>query len=50
MNNKQKKSNTGPKPDNLKIDEENWEIAVKKAILKKKPKSGWPNKDKTKDS
>ncbi|MBN1975561.1 MAG: hypothetical protein JW787_18125 [Sedimentisphaerales bacterium] len=51
MKNKGKKNkNSGPKPDSLKIDEENWEIAVKKAILRKKPESGWPDKDKAKDS
>lgn len=32
----------GPKPDALKIDKENWENAVKKAVRLKKPKDGWP--------
>lgn len=36
----------GPKPDHLQIDEENWEDAIKKAVSKKKPADGWPDKDK----
>ena len=41
-----KKKKRGPKPNHLKIDDENWEDAVKKAIQKKKPKNGWPKKNK----
>ena len=33
----------GPKPDHLKL-EGPWEEAVKKALGKKKPKDGWPDK------
>ena len=43
---KKKQKKRGPKPNHLKIDEENWEDAAKKAILKKKPKGGWPKKGK----
>ncbi|MFH1159259.1 MAG: hypothetical protein V1721_10350 [Pseudomonadota bacterium] len=38
---KDDKKKTGPKPDTLHIDE-NWEDAVKKALDKKRPDSGWP--------
>lgn len=41
------KKKRGPKPDNLQIDG-NWEDALKKAVTKKKPKEGWPDKDKPK--
>lgn len=42
-----KRDKPGPDPENLKIDEDSWENAVKKAITKKKPKDGWPeHKDK----
>ena len=37
----------GPKPDSLQIGED-WEEAVKKAVTKKKPKRGWPEKGKKK--
>lgn len=40
------KKKRGPKPNHLQLDDENWENAVKKAIQKKKPKKGWPKKDK----
>lgn len=40
------KKKRGPKPNHLNIDDENWENAVKKAVLKKKPKGGWPKKHK----
>jgi len=36
----------GPKPNHLQLDDENWGNAVKKAIQKKKPKVGWPQKGK----
>ena len=40
------KKQRGPKADHLKLDEENWESALKKAISKKKPASGWPKRAK----
>jgi len=42
-----KKKQRGPKPDNLKL-EGDWQEAVKTAIKKKKPKNGWPDKQKEK--
>jgi len=39
------KSQTGPKPDNLKI-EGNWQDAIGKAVKKEKPKEGWPESEK----
>ena len=48
--NANKNKRRGPKPDHLVINEENWENALKKAIKKKKPKEGWPDKDKKKKS
>ena len=41
MSEKQK-AKTGPKEDRLKIDEGNWEDAVKKALEKPSPQKGWP--------
>jgi len=41
---KKSKAKPGPKPNHLKIEEENLEDDVKKAIQKKKPKDGWPKK------
>jgi len=38
----------GPKPNRLKLDNENWENAAKRAIQKVKPKKGWPKKGKDK--
>jgi len=35
------KVKTGPKPELYKI-EGNWQDAVKKSLLKKKPAGGWP--------
>ena len=43
---KKDKGKPGPKPKPLKIDDENWEIAAKRAIQKKKPKGGWPKRGK----
>ena len=43
---KKGKKKTGPKPDHLQLDDESWETALKKAIKKKKPKEGWPKKEK----
>ena len=40
------KKKRGPKTDFLKLDDENWENALKKAVKKKKPKDGWPEKGK----
>ena len=36
-----KKKVPGPKPEILKI-EDDWRDAVKKSLVKKKPKNGWP--------
>ena len=35
----------GPAPDRVKLDDENWEEAVSKAIKKPKPAEGWPKHD-----
>lgn len=45
---KKRKKKRGPKSDILKLDEENWEDAINKALTKRRPKDGWPNKDKKK--
>ena len=42
------KKKRGPKPNRLKIEDESWENAIKKAIQKKKPKNGWPKNSKKK--
>lgn len=46
----------GPKPDRLKLDEDDWEAAVGKALKKDRPPDGWPkpesepgSEDKTSD-
>jgi hypothetical protein len=36
-----KKRKRGPKTELLKVNG-NWESAVNKALMKKKPKKGWP--------
>jgi hypothetical protein len=41
-----KRKKSGPSPNHLKI-KGNWEDAVKKAIAKKKPPEGWPDKKKS---
>ena len=33
----------GPRPDRLNIEDENWEVAIKKALKEKKPEDGWPD-------
>jgi hypothetical protein len=38
---KAKRQNRGPKADKLVINGK-WEVAVNKALMKKKPKGGWP--------
>ena len=38
---KRPKQQPGPKPDTLTV-EGDWEIAVRKALEKKRPKRGWP--------
>ena len=45
---KQPKKRPGPKPDHLKLDEDDWESAVGKALTKKRPAEGWPDKGKKK--
>lgn len=37
---------TGPKESRLKLEGVDWEKAVKKAVQKKRPKKGWPDKKK----
>lgn len=37
-----KEKRPGPDPERLKIDEEDWEDAVKRALEKEKPEEGWP--------
>lgn len=39
------KSQTGPKPDRVKIDMD-WEKAMEKAVKKERPKEGWPEAEK----
>ena len=36
------KKNPGPEADRLKLDEDEWGDAVKKALEKKRPDEGWP--------
>lgn len=36
------KEKPGPKPDTLKI-EGDWQEAMKRSLLKKKPAEGWPS-------
>ncbi len=43
MTQKGKKS-PGPAGEVLKIEEPDWEQAVKKALAKKRPTSGWPER------
>jgi hypothetical protein len=40
---KAKRRKRGPKTEKLAIGG-NWEVAVNKALMKKKPKGGWPKK------
>jgi hypothetical protein len=42
---KRKPDKRGPKPDTVKIDE-GWIQAVRKALKKKRPASGWPKGEK----
>jgi hypothetical protein len=42
-----RKTQPGPRPNHLNIDDENWEDAAKRALQKKKPKGGWPKKGKS---
>lgn len=32
----------GPKPDTLKIEGLSWQDAIRKALAKPRPQSGWP--------
>jgi hypothetical protein len=45
MTNKDRNNKRGPKTDHLKI-EGDWQSAVNKALKKKKPPEGWPDKKK----
>ena len=35
----------GPDPDRLKLDEDDWKEAAKKALKKERPEGGWPKPD-----
>lgn len=39
------KKKPGPAPDHVKLDDENWEEAISKAVKKPKPAEGWPKHD-----
>ena len=41
-----KKPKPGPVPDHLRVERDDWEDAVKKALDKKRPPSGWPKPEK----
>lgn len=43
MSQDDRKKTPGPQPDHLKLDEDDWTEAVKKALGKKKPPEGWPD-------
>jgi hypothetical protein len=34
----------GPDPDTLKIEGKDWEATFKRALSKKRPKTGWPDR------
>ena len=36
------KKKPGPAPDHVKLDDEDWEEAIGKAIKKPRPAEGWP--------
>lgn len=38
----QEKRKPGPDPERVKIEKRDWKRAVKKALEKEKPASGWP--------
>lgn len=42
----QDKKKPGPEPDRLRLDEQDWEEAVKRGLKKKRPKDGWPDEQK----
>ena len=48
MTDKKDKPATGPAPEQLKIDGD-WKDAVKGALQKKRPESGWPKPEKKKE-
>ena len=35
----------GPDPEHLKLDEDDWKEAAKKALKKERPEDGWPKPD-----
>lgn len=45
MAKKEMKRKKGPKPLTLEVDGD-WQVAVNKALKKKRPKGGWPKKKK----
>jgi hypothetical protein len=48
MAKKAKKAKSGRKEDRLKIESQNWEEAIGKALKKKRPQQGWPSNAKPK--
>ena len=40
-----KKKKPGPEAERLKLDEDDWEEAAKKALKKERPEGGWPKPD-----
>lgn len=45
---KKKRAKPGPEADRLKI-EGDWKDAVRKAISKKRPETGWPGPSRSRD-
>jgi hypothetical protein len=41
---KKKSKQRGPEPERVNLDE-NWQGAMRKAMKKKRPEDGWPDKD-----
>ena len=39
----------GPDEERLKLDEDNWKEAAKKALKKERPEGGWPKGDDNED-
>lgn len=47
MTTNKKRKRPGPNPGMLKIDD-NWKVAINKALKKKRPPEGWPKPAKDK--